>query len=180
LLPGPLIFRGLQYDAEMFLVAMIAGVAVTAAAGAVCGAAYFHVLVPLNDALRSKSAPSYTGRREAVALAHSCVAGHEPPSCVCPRRYRRTLLEYKGADWRRRYEVPGTYPLGQQVPVRVGYSSNRPSCLPQGWMNSASSNRGDPGACREPSIPSLDGRYVCQPLLPDAWNLGMSVVPARL
>jgi hypothetical protein len=119
--------RGLQYDAEMFLVAMIAGVAVTAAAGAVCGAAYFHVLVPFNDALRSKSAPSYTGRREAVALAHSCVAGHEPPSCVCPRRSRRTLLEYKGADWRRqRYEVPGTYPLGQQVPVRVGYSSNRP------------------------------------------------------
>lgn len=106
---------------------MIAGVVVTAAAGAVCGAAYFHVLVPFNDALRSKSAPSYTGRREAVVLAHTCRSGHGSSSCVCPRRYRRTLLEYKGADWRRRrYEVPGEYPLGPKVPVRVSYSSNRP------------------------------------------------------
>ncbi|MEU4429514.1 hypothetical protein AB0F65_02375 [Nocardia rhamnosiphila] len=125
-LPGRLLAR-LPYDAEVFVVAMIAGVAVTAAAGAVCGAAYFHVLAPFNDALRSKAAPSYTGRREAVVLAHTCRSGHKSSSCVCPQRDRRTLLEYQGADLRqRRYAVPGTYPLGQPVPVRVGYSSNRP------------------------------------------------------
>ncbi|WP_459547610.1 hypothetical protein [Nocardia sp. X0981] len=101
--------------------------AVTAVAGAVCGAAYFHVLVPFNEALRSKAAPSFTGRRVAVALGHTCTSGHEPSSCVCSPRYRRTLLEYQGTDWRcRRYEVPGTYPLGDEVAVRVSYSSNRP------------------------------------------------------
>lgn len=106
---------------------MIAGVGVAAAAGALCGAAYFHLLVPFNEALRSNGGPSYTGRRPAVVLAHTCTSGHEPSSCVCARRYRRTLLDYRGADWRRRrYAVPGEYPVGQEVPVRVSYSSNRP------------------------------------------------------
>ncbi|MEV6326097.1 hypothetical protein AB0M45_33805 [Nocardia sp. NPDC051787] len=36
------------------------------------------------------------------------------------------MIEYHGADWRRRHDaVPGRYPLGAEIPVRISYRTNR-------------------------------------------------------
>ncbi|NKY36506.1 hypothetical protein HGA13_26050 [Nocardia speluncae] len=109
------------------IIPMLAGPAATTVAGAVFGLAYHHILVPLNEALRTWGGPAYTGRRPALAIAHSCVSEHDPEVCPCRPWRRRTVLEYQGADWqRRRYAVPGTYRLEAEVTVRVGYRGNRP------------------------------------------------------
>ncbi|NNH69539.1 hypothetical protein HLB23_06600 [Nocardia uniformis] len=106
---------------------LVAGVAAPAIGGLLYGLAYHHVLVPLNEAFRYHGGPRFTGRRPALAVAHSCAAEHEPGACPCPPRRQRTILEYHGADWRRRcFPVPGRYPLDAEVPVHVSYTSNRP------------------------------------------------------
>ncbi|MFC4127371.1 hypothetical protein [Nocardia rhizosphaerae] len=108
-------------------VPMLAGLAAVTVAGFVCGLAYHHILVPVNEALRSHGGPGYTARRPALAVAHTCALAHDPMACPCPPRRQRTIVEYQGVDWsRRRHPVPGRYPLGAELSVRVRYAGNRP------------------------------------------------------
>ncbi|WP_067537859.1 hypothetical protein [Nocardia crassostreae] len=109
---------------------LIAGIASSTAFGAVCGLAYHHVIVPFNEAFRSHGRPSFTGRRPALAVGHSCTSEHPPEDCPCPPRRRRTVVMYQGVDWRRSWHaVTGRYPLGTEIPVHVSYRTNRPHPL---------------------------------------------------
>lgn len=106
---------------------LLAGVAATVFGGGLCGVAYHHVLVPLNEVLRSSMVPRYTGRRTASAVGHGCALGHAPARCSCSSRRRHTVLEYRAADMLpRRSAVPGIYPVGAELTVRVRYRDNRP------------------------------------------------------
>lgn len=112
---------------------LLAGVASSAVFGAVVGAAYHHVIVPFNEAFRSYGGPVYTGRRAARVVAHTCRDDHEPVACGCPPRRLRSVVEYRGADWlTRRHHVPGRYPVGSEIVVRVSYRSNR--AYPLTWI----------------------------------------------
>ncbi|WP_280276045.1 hypothetical protein [Nocardia wallacei] len=109
------------------VVPLLAGVVVSAVFGSVVGASYHHVIVPFNEVFRSYGGPVYTGRRPASVIAHTCREGHEPVACRCPPRRLRSVLEYRGADWLIRHRhVPGRYPVGAEIAVRVSYRSNRP------------------------------------------------------
>ncbi|WP_329412203.1 hypothetical protein OG563_07065 [Nocardia vinacea] len=107
------------------MLGLLAGWVACALFGWVCGVAYWHVLVPFGEVF-GRSAPSYTRRRMAKAVAHTCKRDHEPTLCPCLRWQQRTVLEYQGADWRgRRAAVAGWYLLGSEVPVRISYRTNR-------------------------------------------------------
>ncbi|MBF6225963.1 hypothetical protein [Nocardia abscessus] len=106
---------------------LLAGLVATTVGGFLCGAAFHHVLVPLNEIFRSIGRPSYTNRRPALAIAHTCVYAHVPADCSCIPRNRRTVLEFRGTNaLLRQAAVQGVYALGTELPVRVRYSTNEP------------------------------------------------------
>ncbi|WP_327117285.1 hypothetical protein OHB12_07050 [Nocardia sp. NBC_01730] len=106
---------------------LLAGLGATTVGGFLCGAAFHHVLVPLNEIFRSIGRPSYTNRRPALAIAHTCVYAHDPAVCSCMPRHRRTVLEFRGTNaLPQQAAVHGVYALGAELPVRVRYSTNEP------------------------------------------------------
>jgi hypothetical protein len=109
---------------------LLAGLAATTVGGFLCGAAFHHVLVPLDEIFRSTGHRWYTNRRPARVLAHTCVHAHDPEVCSCVLRDRRTVLEFRGTNaLPRQAAVHGVYALGTELPVRVRYSTNEPVLL---------------------------------------------------
>lgn len=114
-------------DADLIL-ALAAGTATSTLFGLMVGLSYLHVFVPFNDAFRRTPQPSYTRKRWARTVAHTCTRDHVAAECDCPPRNLRTVLVYQGTDFRdRREPVRGRYPLGGEVPVRISYRSDRPN-----------------------------------------------------
>ncbi|MFC9893509.1 hypothetical protein ACFVMC_07430 [Nocardia sp. NPDC127579] len=106
---------------------LLAGLAATTVGGFLCGAAFHHVLVPLDAMFRGNGRPRYAPRRPARVIAHTCLRAHTPATCSCAARDQRTVLEFRGTNaLPQQAAVPGHYPLGSELPVHVRLTTNQP------------------------------------------------------